>query len=88
MWGVQCQILYPGANIIVGSHRARTWEEAIGIPFHEVRIEGNAHLMDIVFSELSVEEVHAGYCPYRIEKDGVAEKYAAGSKMPLNPPGP
>ena len=86
VWGVQCQVLYPGAKIIPISQRAQAWEEAVGIPFHEVRIEGNAHIIEIVFSELSVEEVHAGYSPYRVEEDGVAEAYARGSKKPLSPP--
>lgn len=85
-WGVQCQVLYPGATIIEGSERAQAWAEQVGIQFHEVRIEGNAHVIDLVFSDLSVEEVHAGYSPYEVEEDGAAEVYARGSKMWLSPP--
>jgi hypothetical protein len=38
-WGVQCQILYPGATIIEDSAKAQEWTEQSGIPFHAVRIE-------------------------------------------------
>lgn len=85
-WGVQCQELYPGATIVDHSETARKWEDQVGIPFHEVRIEGNAHVINLVFSDLLVEEVQAGYSPYEVEEDGVAEIYARGSKIPLDPP--
>jgi hypothetical protein len=84
-WGVQCQMLYPGGSIIQGSERAQSWAEQTGISFHQARIEANAHMIDLIFSDLTVDEVHDGYSPYRVEDDGVAEAYAAGSKKPLSP---
>jgi hypothetical protein len=85
VWGVRCQTLYPGATIIENSRRAQEWEDRLGIPFHEVQINANAHLITVVFADLSVEEVPAGYVPYRVEERGVAERYADGSKFPLRP---
>jgi hypothetical protein len=86
VWGVRCQILYPGPTIIENSHRAKMWEDQLGIPFHEVQIKGNAHLITLVFADLSVDVVSAGYAPYSVEEQGIAEEYADGSKRPLSPP--
>jgi hypothetical protein len=88
VWGVRCQGLYPGATIVDGSARAQVWTNQLGIPFHEVQIEANAHAITLVFADLSVEEVGAGYGPYHVEIKGIAETYADGSKMPLRPSDP
>lgn len=85
IWGVRGQEIYPGASLVQGSERARTWTERVGIPFFEARIEANAHVISLVFSALSVEDVAAGHCPYCVSEDGVAERYAEGSTMPLPP---
>jgi hypothetical protein len=84
-WGVAGQELYPGASIVEPSSRAQLWARETGIQFHEVHIEANAHEISIVFSELTMEEVAPGYVPFRVEADGVAERYASGSKIPFPP---
>jgi hypothetical protein len=86
VWGVNCQILYPGATLVADSPRADVWSEKIGIPFYEVRIAGNAQEIDLIFSELVVDEVEAGYSPYQIEEAGVSELYESNAKVPLPPP--
>jgi hypothetical protein len=85
VWGVNCQVLYPGATIIEPSPEATRWEAAVGVPFHEVRIAGNTHVIALVFSDLVVETVTAGYTPYTVTADGAAERYAQGTKHPLSP---
>jgi hypothetical protein len=84
-WGVRGQELYPGATIVAESERAMYWCEQVGIPFSEVLIEANAHEIRLVFSTLSVDDVEPGYAPFAVASDGVAERYAAGSKQPLRP---
>jgi hypothetical protein len=91
VWGVQCQELYPGAAIAENSERARWWSEQVGVPFHEVEVLANAHQIRIIFTGLQVEEVSAGWTPFEIGKTGIAEEYAAASKIPPashQPPSP
>lgn len=54
VWGVNWSLLYPGWTLHPASERAATWTERIGIPFHEVQIEGNAHDMTLIFADLKV----------------------------------
>ena len=84
-WGVSSQVMYPGATIIEESDRARAWRERVGIPFYEVRVEANAHNITLVFSDLAVDEVAQDYVPFAVGNDGVAERYAQGSTLPLSP---
>jgi hypothetical protein len=85
IWGVRGQEMYPGASLVQDSERARTWTEQVGVSFFEARIEANAHVISLVFSDLKVEDIAAGYCPYCVSEDGVAERYAEGSTIPLPP---
>lgn len=85
VWGVQCQVLYPGARVIEKSKRARNWERRVGIPFHEVLIEGNAQTISLVFSDLTIEEVGDGYTPYKVGGTGIPERYASDTKIPFDP---
>ncbi|MEU0568558.1 hypothetical protein ABZ297_24690 [Nonomuraea sp. NPDC005983] len=57
VWGVNWQMLYPGATLIADSPTARSWAAAIGIDFHEVRIQTNAHDLTLIFSDLRIEEL-------------------------------
>jgi hypothetical protein len=57
VWGVNWQMLYPGATLITDSPTARDWAAAIGIDFHEVRIQTNAHDLTLIFSDLHIEEL-------------------------------
>lgn len=85
VWGVNCQILYPGANVVPDSARVADWSEKIGIPFREVRVTGNAQEIAVIFSELAVEEIGAGYAPYVVERTGVPEIYESRAKIPMTP---
>lgn len=64
VWGVKWQVLYPGFKFVDESVPARTWAEDLGIPFFEVRVETNGHNLNLVFSDLKVERVAAGYSPF------------------------
>ncbi|WTW99225.1 hypothetical protein OG216_40390 [Streptomycetaceae bacterium NBC_01309] len=64
VWGVKWHCLYPGAKLLPGSAATRRWSKALGIDFHEVRIETNAHNLNLVFSDLRVSEVPVGYTPF------------------------
>ncbi|MFE3450260.1 hypothetical protein ACFXJ8_15115 [Nonomuraea sp. NPDC059194] len=43
--------------LIADSPAARNWAAAIGIDFHEARIQTNAHDLTLIFSGLRVEEL-------------------------------
>ncbi|MFI0352956.1 hypothetical protein [Actinomadura sp. 9N407] len=57
VWGVRWHDLYPGATIVARSPTAERWSSALGIDFHEVHIQTNAHNLTLVFSELHVEPI-------------------------------
>lgn len=79
VWGVQWSCLYPGASIVHDSPVAARWAEAIGLEFHEVQIETEAYKINLVFSDLAVTEVGAGYSPLTVYDDG------PDGKIPLPP---
>ena len=64
VWGVKWQLLYPGAKVVPDSPRARHWANAIGIAFHEVRIETNVFNISLVFSDLAISKAEDGYAPF------------------------
>lgn len=64
VWGVNWHLLYPGMSAVSPSARAAKWSSDIGIDFHEVHIETNAHKISLIFSELEVTEVADGYAPF------------------------
>src|SRR6266496_2903321 len=61
VWGVRWQVLYPGAKVVPGSKRAQRWADALGIDFHEVRIQANGHNITLVFSYIQVTQLPLGY---------------------------
>ncbi|MFI8074320.1 hypothetical protein ACIF85_36925 [Streptomyces sp. NPDC086033] len=67
VWGVKCHCLYPGAKLLPESEATRRWSTAVGIDFHEVRVETNAHNLSLLFSDLQVSEVPVGYAPFVTE---------------------
>jgi hypothetical protein len=85
VWGVNCQVLYPGAKVVPDSPRAAEWSENIGIPFYEARVVGNTQEITVIFAELVVEDVDAGYSPYQVEELGAPERYESHVKIPLTP---
>lgn len=85
VWGVQTQMLYPGATVIEDSERANFWASELGVDFHEILVEANAQSISLVFSELRVDEVTDGYIPYQLHSQGVPETFGNASKIPLPP---
>ncbi|MFF7725799.1 hypothetical protein [Streptomyces sp. NPDC008001] len=67
VWGVKWPSLYPGARLLPGSEATRRWSNALGVDFHEVRMETNAHNLTLLFSDLQVSEVPVGYAPFVTE---------------------
>lgn len=67
VWGVKAHSFYPGAKLLSDSEAARRWARAIGIDFHEVTIETEAHHLTLIFSDLQVSEVPDGYTPFRAD---------------------
>ncbi|GAA0385807.1 hypothetical protein, partial [Acrocarpospora corrugata] len=57
VWGVNWQLLYPGGTLVANSPTARDWSAALGIDFHEVRFQTNAHDLTLVFSDLGIQEL-------------------------------
>jgi hypothetical protein len=75
VWGVKWQVLYPGATVLTESERAGLWERELGIRFHEARIETNGHNINLVFSDLQVNEVATGYTPIVVGHGGPDFKF-------------
>ncbi|MDQ8708066.1 hypothetical protein RCO28_37235 [Streptomyces sp. LHD-70] len=63
VWGVKFHELY-GAELRPESETTRRWTKNVGIDFHEVHLETNAHDLTLVFSDLQVSEVPVGYAPF------------------------
>jgi hypothetical protein len=63
-WWVKWQCVYPGVSIVTDSAEAARWTEALGLDFHEVRIETNVHDITLVFAELDVSVIDSGYRPF------------------------
>ena len=80
VWGVKWHLLYPGGKVVADSNRARVWTEALGIEFHEVRVETNAHRIDIVFSDLEVTKVDLGYAPFTAGDQPGGERVLAATQ--------
>jgi hypothetical protein len=68
-WGSKWQIIYPGGTVIADSERAREWADALGVDFHEVRLELNAHDLTLVFSDLEITEVESGDAPFVVGRE-------------------
>jgi hypothetical protein len=70
VWGVKWQVLYPGMKLVHGSADAARWSHELGIPFHEAAIETNGHNISLIFSDLAVDTVDAGYAPFVVPSGG------------------
>lgn len=76
VWGVNWQLIYPGGQVIPDSERAQHWADALGRPFHEVRIATNGYNITLVFSDLAVESVDPGHSPFTVGEGGPDAKTA------------
>ena len=70
VWGVNWQMLYPGASLVEESSEAQRWADELGIPFHEARIETNGHDLSLIFSDLRVDVIQPGYAPFVVPDAG------------------
>jgi hypothetical protein len=81
VWGVKWQNLYPGATVVAESTSAEAWAAAVGIEFHEVRIETNTHDLTLVFSGLDMSELPPGYTPFSVPGSAQAVGDSAGNDV-------
>ncbi|WP_206051056.1 hypothetical protein [Nocardioides speluncae] len=51
-------------TLVAKSAEASAWSRDLGIPFHEVTIETNAHQISLVFSDLIVTTTELGDTPF------------------------
>lgn len=72
--------LYPGGKVVENSDRARVWTDRLGIEFHEVAVETNAHRINIVFSDLEVTKLDPGYSPFVVGDEPGGERDQALAK--------
>ena len=79
VWGVNFQVLYPGMSLQQGSTEAAEWAGRLGMPFHEAHIETNGHNVELVFSDLVVTNVEAGFAPFAVPSDGPDFKWPMDS---------
>ena len=60
VWGVQYMEAYPGGRYISDSPLASDWTRRLGRAMHEVAIQTNAHLIQLVFHRLLLHKVAQG----------------------------
>lgn len=60
VWGVEYADAYPGMTHVTESDRARHWTELLGHNLHEVRIQSNVLVLELVFHDLRVTQLAAG----------------------------
>jgi hypothetical protein len=65
------------AKIVPESEAAGRWAEAVGLEFHEVHIETNAHDLTLVFSDVQVSALSPGYAPF-VVSDGPGPEHKFG----------
>jgi hypothetical protein len=70
VWDVRWQLLYPGMRLVEDSTEAARWTSDLDLQFHEALIETNGHNISLVFSDLSVRAVDAGYAPFVVPDAG------------------
>jgi hypothetical protein len=60
VWGVKSMDAYPGATYIRNSVLAADWSRRLGQSMHEVRIQTNAHNLQLIFHDLKVYRIASG----------------------------
>jgi len=60
VWGVKCQNV-ERIQVLPQSDTAGRWARELGIDFHAVRVELNAHDLSLVFSDLEITELPAAW---------------------------
>jgi hypothetical protein len=75
VWGVRWQELYPGLSLLSDSSEADRWSTALGLPFYEAVAGMNGHTVGLVFADLAVTIIEAGYAPFSVALTGPDHKY-------------
>jgi hypothetical protein len=57
VWGVCWSNAYPGITYVDNSQRALKWTERLGVTMHEVTLETEAFLLQIIFHDFSVKKL-------------------------------
>lgn len=57
VWGVNWSRLYPGWTLKAPSQKALDWGRRLGLEFHEVVVETEAFVIELVFLEIAVSKV-------------------------------
>lgn len=57
VWGVNYAVAYPGATVVENSLQARDWSTRLGKQMREIRIETNAHNIELIFHDLCIGEI-------------------------------
>ncbi|WP_369374454.1 hypothetical protein AB1046_08955 [Promicromonospora sp. Populi] len=70
VWGVRWQALYPGIRLLPESTEAGHWSSELGVPFHTARVETNAHDIELVFSDLRIDQIATGHTVLVIDETG------------------
>ncbi|MFG2043054.1 hypothetical protein [Dactylosporangium sp. NPDC048998] len=70
IWGVKWQGLCPGMRLVEDSADARHWSRDVGLLFYEATIEMDGHNISLIFSDLVVDIVGAGYAPFVVPDGG------------------
>ena len=78
VWGVKWQLMYPGGIVAADSPVAARWSESLGVVFHEVHMKTSGHNIVLVFSDLVVSVVEAGYSPFTVRRSGPDFKMPSG----------
>ena len=56
-WGINYSTAYPGGKLLIDSVGARDWSLRLGKQMWEVRIETNAHNINLIFHDLRTSEI-------------------------------
>jgi hypothetical protein len=57
VWGTCWSMAYPGLTLHKDSERARSWSEPLQKPMHEVTIETEVFLLQLVFHDLTIQKL-------------------------------
>lgn len=69
VWGVNYMNVYPGARYLPDSEAAEDWSRRLGRQMHEVEIDTNAHLIQLVFFRLLLHKLAQGDFTTRVLSD-------------------
>ncbi len=60
VWGVEYADAYPGLSYVADSERTARWTEKVGRAMHEIQIETNVYILELVCHDLRVDQLASG----------------------------